>query len=241
MNDERQRARVIATVRTECLPITCELEQMLRAMRQSNDPVAPIADMFLNHRISQIATSVAWHETRRDPASRLQELARELARLWQKAGKNSPEAVFYVALVIRLDLSHELARASETLQHQIKTIQYTIDEERDEKQRRELARRERGRLQQYRAEKQVYEDVIDAVKRLAGQTVPASGEMPYALPREPWTPPPPDGDMTPAEYEHWKPLMRLLLALAVVQSLQTLLRSVDLRWQIIQKGGTLCP
>lgn len=237
MNDDLQQAQLMIAVRALCLEMTCDLDQMLQEVLGAD---IDLTEQFLNHRLHQIANSVAWHESRRTPAARLQELARELARLWQKT-RLTNEGQFYLRLLRRMGLQDELTQISVVLQQQIKLIQQQINEEPNEKQRTIQARRERGRLQQYRAEQQMYTALIDATasqsqcpdqapENTAHQTEAHAVWLPSVL-----------GEFATADQQRWLPTVRLWVALAVVQSLRLLVQSSDLRQAIQKNGGTLCP
>ncbi len=201
-----------------------------------------------NHRLHLLARSIAWHQKRQRPELRLRELAGELARLWQHV-ENQQERRLYLLLINNLGLWDELAALCSSLQQGIDRIarEYnTLDAARKSAPNKEEERRYRTAMrhqQQQRAVQetnlQVYQQVIEAVNKSqptqqqqqpswvdrALQRVQNANEQtarPYNLSDE--------------ERTHLRPQIRLRLALAAVQLIQTARRREQVR-QMVQQIG----
>ena len=204
MSDDTVRARVIARIRAECSFMTADIATEWKSFDRG----------LPKHRVSQLSNSLAWHASRGEAGQRLREFARELARLWQKAGKQGPEAVFYVLLMARLGLGEEIDQLRDERRDQIVQLRIEHDALPDDRQGRDRRRRLRRREAVLEEEMRLYDEAAVQVRQ--------------ARDRQPW------GNAALAALRqdgHVEkiPLARLLLALSAVSIIDTFNRSVDLR------------
>jgi uncharacterized small protein (DUF1192 family) len=211
---------------------------------------AALKDLTLppNHRLHLLARSIAWHQKRQEPEPRLQELARELARLWQRV-ENNQEQQLYLLLISNLSLRYELDALHSSLQEEIKRLdkEYNArDSQRKAAQSKEEERIHRNAMRQQQQQRSVqetsrtlYQQVMDKVNELQPaqqqaswieqvlqrvQDANAETTRPYELSDE--------------ERTHLRPQVRLLLALAAVQLIQTAKQRSTMREMIQQRTET---
>lgn len=179
-----------------------------------------------NNRLHLLSNSIAWHTKRQKPGQRLRELACELARLWHSV-ENPQERKFYIFLLTNLGLRHELQAVCTTLQADItgkekkkqaldaqyKAAQTPADQRRYRTDQRHLMQQKTVK----EAELDLYQQVVETLKpdpspwitlvlnRLRHENTTIRGS--YELS---------DEDITKIT-----PQIRLLLALAAVQLVQT--------------------
>jgi hypothetical protein len=211
---------------------------------------AALKDLILppNHRLHLLARSIAWHENRQKPESRLQELARELARLWRRV-ENEQEQKLYLFLISNLGLRYELDALHSSLQEEIECLnkEYnTRDSQRKAAQSKEEERIHRNAMRQQQQQRSVqetrlklYQQVIDKVNELQPAQQQASW-IEQVLQRvqdanEETTRP---YELSDEERTDMQPQIRLLLALAVVQLIQTARQRSTMRKMIEQRTET---
>jgi uncharacterized small protein (DUF1192 family) len=205
---------------------------------------AALKDLTLppNHRLHLLARSIAWHEKRQHPEPRLQELARELARLWQRV-ENKQEQKLYLLLISNLGLRHELDTLHSSLQQEIERLnkEYNArNSQRKAAQSKEEERIHRNAMRQQQQQQRavqetsrtLYQQVIDALQpaqqqdswtEQVVQRVQAANEQttrPYELSDE--------------ERADMQPQIRLLLALTAVQLIQSA-RQRSTMWEMIKQ------
>jgi hypothetical protein len=207
MSDDLMRARAIAAIRKEYRSIIRDIVAEWKAL----DHGLP------NHRVGQLINSLAWHADRSEPGQRLREFARELVRLWHKAGKQGPEARFYLWLAARLGLRQELDELRNERRDQIEQLRIERDSIRDDRQQRVRNRQLRRQIVLLEEERQLYESAIGQVQQLHDQ--PLWGRTALATLQR-------DG------YDNLIPLARLLIALSAMGIIDTWNRSTDLRTAI---------
>jgi hypothetical protein len=163
---------------------------------------AALKDLTLppNHRLHLLDRSIAWHENRKKPEPRLQELSRELARLWQGV-ENKQEQKLYLLLISNLGLRHELDALRSSLQQQETS--------------RTLYQQVIDALQPAQQQASWTEQVVQRVQAANAETT-----RPYELSDE--------------EITHVQPQIRLLLALAAVQLIQSA-RQRSTMWEMIKQ------
>lgn len=225
--------------------VTAEVRQI------TTTTLSPVLDKHLHHlklppdhRLHLLVRSIAWHQKRQTPAERLQELASELARLWH-AVENQQERDLYLFLLHSLGLRDELQGILTTLQEDIQRLNtqiHALDRKQKTANTHEEVRsyrktmRQQQRLQAVQVtERTLYQQVLDALPRAsaapqqeqcswAEKVVSAMHvgqrqfNRTYAL----------TGD----EIAALKPQIRLLLALAAVQLIQTA-RQRKTVWEMI--------
>lgn len=220
MNDALTRARVLQEVHHFCGTIS-----FVRPLERARNK----AGGGRPQRLTQIATSFAWHAERPHPPERLEDGARELARLWNRAGcGDDGESGLYLLLLGKLELDEELQRLAAQITARQAELENSMRGEPDLRKRRQIERDQRPQLRELAEAKQLYEDTRQAIdKTRAGDKD-----------RQPWS------KLligilklSEAEVTQWRPELRLRLALAAAQTLQNLLQSDPLQAQIKQLLG----
>lgn len=220
MNDDLTRARVLYAVRE-----LCTSSAFIRTIEHALGEQAK--DALPNHRLSQLAGAFAWHADRPQPAARLEAGVVELARLWERAGEN-PERELYLFLLSKLGLGEELQQISGRVQKQREELEHTAMGESDLRKRRQIERNQRARRRELAGAVNLYNRVLKADTQAA----------PADAPDTPWFDELGSGLRLPPEVaERWRPELRLRLAIAAVQTLQTLLATAELREAIERRVG----
>jgi hypothetical protein len=213
MSDDTVRAQVLHAVRA-----FCGTDGFLSMVEQARAD----AKIESDHRLSQIATSLAWHAKRRLPAERLEAGARELARLWERAGRGDDgEAGLYLLLVRMLGLDAELRLLRQRLAERRDGLEHTLRGERDPRRQRQIEREQRPQIHALNVDIERYDAMLKAV----------AAPRPNAVP--PWVESVAGRLRLPSELAAtWRPQLRLRMALAAVQTVQTLQATAPLQAQV---------
>jgi hypothetical protein len=225
MSDALVRARVLSAVRELCS--TREFLRVIEAARAAVDgPLPP-------HRLSQLATGFAWHAKRGEPTERLEEGAHEIARLWERAGEAGPgERGLYLLLIRKLGLEHELRQIQQRVKEKQTDLEQTVASERDPRKQRQIERDQRPMMRKLREEEELYGR---ALKALGKHQIANDDGRPWldqiALKRQ----------LSTEQSMRWRPELRLRLALAAVQTVQTLQATAELQQQVEAKQEGVFP
>lgn len=210
------RAQALDAVRTFCI-----VPSFLREIDQARVGMAtPLPD----HRLNQLATSLAWHASRPTAPARLEEGARELARLWKRARQSAHgEASLYTFLTRKLGLDAELHLLRQRVEEQQAERAAQIAAETDVRTKRTRERELRPQLQALAEAHVLYTKLLD---QLIVQDRPWSAVISSYL------------HLPAAQAQVWQADLRLRVALAAVQALQVLQTTAPLQEQIEQEQAT---
>jgi hypothetical protein len=215
MSDAIVRAQVLVAVRRLC---------GTRGFLSTLEQVRASAGVLPNHRLSQLATSLAWHADRPGAAERLREGAAELARLWARCGERvDGDGRLYLFLVRKLGLDGELEQLKREAEARLLDHESEIAGLPDARQRAQKERNLRPQMQRLGETIDSYQRLLKAVAELTAEVGGAGAWVDQLTATR---------LLAAEQVAAWRAELRLRLALAALQSVQALQNTRMLQEQI---------